>query len=80
MARLIGFGGPLIFILFFLLVNKKYLSISSAVTYSILIYVLSVASGIGITVLIGGGAIYAGVIAPIFYTILFSVIVRRGKS
>ncbi len=79
MAGQIGFGGPLVFVLLFLLINKNYLSVVSGGIYSILIYVLSVATGIGITILIGGGAVYAGVVCPIFYTILFSIIVRIGK-
>lgn len=79
MARLIGFGGPIIFVLLFLLINKKYLTPLSGFIYSILIYILSIVTGIGITTITGGGAIYAGVIAPIFYLVLFTIVVRNTK-
>lgn len=79
MARLIGFGGPMIFVLLFLLINRKYLTSLSGLVYSVLIYILSIATGIGITTITGGGAIYAGAIAPIFYLVLFTIVVRNTK-
>ncbi len=80
MAALIGFGGPLVFIILFIIINQKYLTTTSGIIYSILIFVLSVGTGIGLTIMYGVGSIFSGVFAPIFYAVLFSVIVRGTKS
>ena len=80
MAALIGFGGPLIFIFLFVLINQKYLTAMSGIIYSILIFVLSIGTGIGLTIMFGVGSIFSGVLAPIFYVALFSAIVRGAKS
>lgn len=79
MARLLGFGGPIIFIVIFLLINKKHLTGTSGTIYSLAIYVLSIVTGIAMTTIMGGGAIYAGVFAPIFYVVLFTIVVRNSK-
>jgi len=78
MARLIGFGGPFIFIIIFLLINRKHLTAISGFLYSAGIYILSLATGIAMTTFMGGGAIYAGVFAPIFYLVLFTLFVRNS--
>lgn len=80
MAALIGFGGPLIFILLFVLINQKYLTVTSGIIYSILIFVLSIGTGIGLSIMFGVGSIFSGLFAPIFYTGLFTTIVRGKKS
>ncbi|MFK8005999.1 MAG: hypothetical protein AB8H03_06495 [Saprospiraceae bacterium] len=79
MAAFIGFGGPLIFILLFVLINQKYLTVTSGIIYSILIFVLSIGTGIGLTIMFGVGSIFSGLVAPVFYTTLFSFIVRGMK-
>lgn len=78
MARLIGFGGPIIFIVIFILKNRKHLTVTTGTIYSLVIYVLSIGTGIAMTTIMGGGAIYAGVFAPIFYVALFTIIVRKS--
>lgn len=80
MAPLIGFGGPLVFVVLFVLINQKYLTTTSGIIYSILIFVLSVGTGIGLTIMYGVGSIFSGLFAPVFYTVLFSFIARGTKS
>ena len=80
MAALIGFGGPLVFVILFVFINLKYLTTTSGIIYSILIFVLSIGTGIGLTIMFGVGSIFSGLIAPIFYTALFSAILRGKKS
>jgi len=79
MAALIGFGSPIIFILIFIFINRSKTTNSKLILYSVLIYVLSLACGIGATILIGGGAIFAGIIFPVLFLIVFSVIVNNSK-
>ena len=80
MAAFIGFGGPLVFVVLFVFINLKYLTTTSGIIYSILLFVLSVATGIGLTIMFGVGSIFSGLFAPIFYTGLFTAIVRGSKS
>ncbi|MFK7770561.1 MAG: hypothetical protein AB8F94_00425 [Saprospiraceae bacterium] len=80
MAAIIGFGGPLIFVVLFVFINLKYLTTTSGIIYSILIFILSIGTGIGLTIMFGVGSIFSGLFAPIFYTALFTAIVRGTKS
>ncbi|MBR9919933.1 MAG: hypothetical protein GYB31_03780 [Bacteroidetes bacterium] len=78
-AQLIGFGGPVIFAILFLLINYKLLSKTQRVLLPVLLYVLSVAGGIGLSIMMGMGAIGSGFLAPLFFLILFTVQVRKPK-
>ncbi len=80
MAALIGFGGPLIFILLFILINRNKTTTKKLGLYSILIYVLSVVCGIGGTIAMGLGSIFSGAIFPIVFVILFSVMIGNNAA
>lgn len=74
---IIGFAFPLIFVAIFILIRKRTLSVGALVAYAALIYVGSLALGIGATILLGVGSIFAGAIFPI---ILLGISLALTKS
>ena len=77
MAQLVGFGFPLFFVLIFILMNKNKIATQRLTIYAVLIYVLSLACGIGSTILFGVGSIFSGVFFPLLFVVLFTVLAKN---
>jgi len=76
MAATIGFGAPLLFVLLFIVINYKRSTTPKLTLYAILLYVGSVALGIGSSIVLGVGAIFSGVIFPVILLIVLTMVIR----
>jgi len=75
----IGFGGAIVVLSLFCFFNRKHLVVTEIFFVSVFIYAASLGTGIGLdgTVTDRNSALIAGLWAPMVYSLLATILIRR---